>query len=257
MTATTSTLRASWAADIRLALSFLTRLPVTAPDSLPANGLANAMRAFPVAGVVVGLIAGAAFWAAARLLTPTLAGLLAVFAQVLTTGGLHEDGLADTADGFGGRDRARRLEIMRDSRIGSYGVLALVLAVAIRASAIAAFAAVPLTGLLALVAAGTLSRAVMPLAMRLTPPARADGLGHGAGKPSPTTVGTALLLAALAAALCLPPAAAAMAFLVAIAVAFLGCSLAENRIGGYTGDVLGAIQQAVEVAVLLTAVAAA
>ncbi len=252
-TASTTT----WLQDLRIAVSFLTRLPIAAPERLPANGLARAMRAFPVAGAVVGAIGGLAFWAAALLLTPTLAGLLAVLAMVWTTGGLHEDGLADTADGFGApRERARRLEIMRDSRIGSFGVLALVLAVGIRATALAAFAAVPAAGLLALVAAAALSRAVMPVAMRLAPPARADGLGYGAGKPPAATAALAMLLGALVAALCLPPVIAAMAVLVAVAVTFVLCALAENRIGGYTGDVLGALQQAVEISVLLTAVAA-
>lgn len=245
-----------WLADIRIALSFLTRLPVAPVMDLPANGLAGAMRAFPVAGVVVGLIGGCVFWASAQILTPVLGGLLAVLATMALTGGLHEDGLADTADGFGGRDREKRLEIMRDSRVGTFGVLALVLSVGLRAAALAGLATPPVLGLLALVAAGALSRAVMPLAMRLAPPARTDGLGHGAGKPAPRTVMLALSVAAVTTLVCLPFEAAALAVVVTIAVAFAGCGIAARRIGGYTGDVLGALQQAVEIAVLLTVVAA-
>ncbi len=244
-----------WFADVRIALSFLTRLPVAPVMPLPANGLADAMRAFPVAGAVVGLIGGCVYWASAQILTPALGGLLAVLATMTLTGGLHEDGLADTADGFGGRDRAHRLDIMRDSRVGTFGVLALVLSVGLRTAALAGLAAMPAVGLVAMIAAGALSRAVMPLAMRLVPPARTNGLGHGAGKPVPRTVLLALSVATVTALVCLPPDTAALAVVVAMAVAFVTCGLAERRIGGYTGDVLGALQQAVEIAVLLTVVA--
>lgn len=244
----------SWLFDLRVALSFLTRLPVPAVPTLPANGLARAMRAFPLAGAAIGLGAGAVFWAASQMLTPALAALLAVAAAVWLTGGLHEDGLADTADGFGGsRDRHRRLEIMRDSRIGSFGVLAVVLAVALRAAALATLA--PLAGLLALVSAGALSRAVMPVMMRLVPPARSDGLGYGAGKPASAIAATAMLLAAAVALACLPWPAAVAAVVVALAAVFALGGLARRRIGGFTGDVLGALQQLTEIAVLLLAVA--
>lgn len=250
----TATHPQSWLFDLRVAVTFLTRLPLPAVPSLPANGLARAMRAFPLAGAAVGVSAGAVFWAASQGLTPALAGLLAVAAAVWLTGGLHEDGLADTADGFGGgREPMRRLEIMRDSRIGSFGVLAVVLAVAVRGAALAALA--PLAGLLALVAAGALSRAVMPVMMRLLPPARSDGLGHGAGKPASATAATAMLLAAAIAFACLPWLAAAAAVAATMAVAFALGRLAEQRIGGFTGDVLGALQQVTEIAVLLLAVA--
>lgn len=248
---------APWATDLRIALSFLTRLPVTAPGSLPANGLARAMRAFPLAGAAVGAISGAVLLAALPPLTPAIAAVLAVLAAVWVTGGLHEDGLADTADGFGGAgDRTRRLAIMRDSRIGSFGVVALVLSLGLRASALAALAADPAAAVLALIAAGALSRAVMPVAMRLAPPARSDGLGFGAGKPPAGTAATAMLLAAATALACLPFAGAVAAVLAAMATTFGLCRLAERKIGGFTGDVLGALQQGVEIAVLLVAVAA-
>lgn len=244
----------SWPADLRIALGFLTRLPVPQPEALPGDGLARAMRAFPLAGAVVGLLAGGAFWLAAQAFPPAVAAVLAVAAAAWLTGGLHEDGLADTADGFGGgRDVARRLEIMRDSRIGSYGVLALALSLALRIAALAALA--PLAGLLALVAAGAVSRAAMPLAMRLLPPARSDGLGRGAGRPAAATVAVAVLLAAVVALAALPPVAALAALAAALAVTAALVRLAVRRIGGYTGDVLGALQQGVEAAVLLCAVA--
>jgi cobalamin synthase len=120
---------AAWRVDLAAALTFLTRLPlpeaVTEPDRPP--DLARATRAMPLAGAAIGLGGGAVYWLSAGLgLTPAIAGLLAVAATILVTGALHEDGLADSADGlFAGAESARRLEIMRDSRIGAYGTLAL------------------------------------------------------------------------------------------------------------------------------------
>lgn len=246
----------TWIFDLRVALAFLTRLPVGPDEPMPPNGLAATMRAFPLTGVVVGGFAGLVQWATADALGPVLAALLAVAGAVWLTGGLHEDGLADTADGFGGRGgRSKRLEVMRDSRIGTYGVLALGLCLAVRVAALASLLPGG-AGLAALVAAGALSRAVMPLTMRLLPPARADGLGFGAGKPKPGTVLTAVVLALAVALLCLGVKVGLLATVAAfIAMAWLNRA-AERQLGGYTGDTLGAVQQAVEAAVLLAVVAA-
>src|SRR5690606_31782388 len=140
--------------------------------------LAQAAWAFPLAGLVVGL-AGAAVLALGGLagLPAMLAALLAVGATILATGGLHEDGLADLADGTGGATREKRLEIMRDSRIGSYGVLALILAVGLRAAAIAALFGQPWLAAAGMVGLAAASRAGMAAGLRLMPPARAGGLG--------------------------------------------------------------------------------
>src|SRR5581483_1985388 len=119
-----------WRDDLVTASLFLTRLPLArllrAPPPASAEALTHALRAFPLVGAAIGLIAALVYWVAALFgLAPLPGALLAVGATVLLTGGLHEDGLADCADGFGGgRDRDSKLAIMRDSRIGSYGVLA-------------------------------------------------------------------------------------------------------------------------------------
>lgn len=239
------------AADAHLALAFLTRLPL--PDTGPyvPGALARAMRLFPLAGAVVGLAAGAVFMLAGLVLPPLAAALLALLTAVAVTGALHEDGLADTADGLGARgDRERRLAVMRDSRTGAFGVLALLFSLALRAAALAA-APTPWAGLGALVAAQSLSRAMPPAMMQVLPPARADGLGAGAGHPHAGIAATALVLgcglAFLAAGLAAAPAIVA-ALVAAAAVAWL----ARRCFGGFTGDILGAGQQMAEIAILLT-----
>lgn len=251
--------RASRAHELRVATAFLTRLPVgraPLPDDLP---LATAAWAFPLVGAALGVLAGAGFAAGVALgLGPWLAALAALGVQLLATGALHEDGLADVADGFGGgAEPATRLAIMRDSRIGSYGVCALGLALAARAGAMAALAE-PAAVLGALVAAGALSRAVLPLAMRWPGRARTDGLAVAAGRPGAGTVAVALLLGlAAACALAVAGSFPAVAVAAAVSLAAMGAvaALARSRIGGLTGDVLGAAQQAAEVAVLCAAVA--
>ena len=156
-------------ADAHLALTFLTRLPLPANGPCVPGALARAMRLFPLAGAVVGLAGGGVFVLAHSAVPPLLAALLAVLATVLVTGALHEDGLADTADGLGARGgRENRLAAMRDSRSGVYGVLALVFSVAVRAAALAA-APAALAGLGACVAAAALSRATIPAVMQVLP----------------------------------------------------------------------------------------
>ena len=158
-------------ADIAVAVGFLTRLPV--PGAGGAGRLAAAAGWFPLVGAGVGAVgagvAAAALWAG---FGPWLAAVFAVGAQAALTGALHEDGLADAADGLGGRDRAARLRIMRDGAVGSYAAVTLVLALAARIGAIAAHAegGAPAA---ALVASGAVSRAAMVAAMRGMPPARA------------------------------------------------------------------------------------
>lgn len=254
-----------WTQDAALALVFLTRLPL--PPIAPLNGplaqgaAARATGWFPLVGALVGLAGGAVLALAAALNLPPLAGaLLALAATVRLTGGLHEDGAADVADGFGGgRDTARKLEIMRDSRVGSYGVLALVFSVAIRAAALAALP-VP-AAVAALVAAGALSRCGLAGLALALPPARRDGLGAAQGRPAAATVLLALLLgiAVAAAALWATSLAEALAAAVpaALAAVWAMAALARRQIGGQTGDVFGAAQQVAEAAVLLTLAALA
>ncbi|MGQ9365574.1 adenosylcobinamide-GDP ribazoletransferase [Azospirillum sp. ST 5-10] len=241
--------------DLALAVVFLTRLPLRLRRTPGDDALGRAMGWFPLVGAAVGALGAAAYaLAAAANLPPPVAALLALGTTVWVTGALHEDGLADVADGFGGgRDRARKLEIMRDSRIGSYGALALLLVLGLRAAALAALAA-PAAVAAALVSAGACSRAVLPVLARTMPPARRDGLAATQGRPP---VGSAVLAVLLAALLALAGAGAAAPVVVlaaALAAAAVG-GLASRQVGGYTGDVLGSAQQAAEVAGLLVLVA--
>src|SRR5262245_12660629 len=165
--------------DIGICLSFYTRLPVRMADG---RSFADAQWAAPVAGLAVGAIGWLAFFLADAFgLPPGISGALAVASTVFVTGALHEDGLADTADGLGGGGtRERKLEIMRDSRIGTFGALALLFSVLLRSAALSALASSSLV-FLALIASHAAGRAVMPVFMRLVPPARADGLSANAG----------------------------------------------------------------------------
>jgi adenosylcobinamide-GDP ribazoletransferase len=183
------------------------------------------------------------------------AALLAMLAGLALTGALHEDGLADTADGFfGGHDREGRLAIMSDSRHGTFGVLAIVLSVLLRAAALAQIGEVVLVGL-ALIAAHAASRAALPLAMRTLAPARAEGLGVTAGRPPLPLAVAALVIGLTIALAALGPERGAMTIVLAGLMLFGLGVVAQRRIGGYTGDVLGAFQQIGEIVMLLTAAA--
>ncbi|MBE0453772.1 MAG: adenosylcobinamide-GDP ribazoletransferase [Roseovarius sp.] len=236
--------------DLALALGLLTRLPVPVRDT--ARG-ARAAWAWPLAGAVLGGLAALVGWAALALGLPApVAGLLALGALVMTSGALHEDGLADTADGiWGGWTRERRLEIMRDSRIGSYGVIALTLSLALRGVALTyLFEAGPGAAAAAIVTSAMLSRAAMAGAMAALPHARKSGLAQAQGRPPAATVGLAAGLA-MGGAVLLCGASGLVAAGAAALVAAVIARLARVKIGGQTGDVLGAVQQGAEIAVLL------
>jgi adenosylcobinamide-GDP ribazoletransferase len=235
------------------ALSLLSRLPL--PD-LPAAAFKTAPRhvwAFPLVGALLGtltLLAGTvALWLD---LPPAACAGVMLGVSMLLTGAMHEDGLADTCDGFwGGFDRARRLEIMKDSQIGSYGVLALVLVTGLRWVALTMLVE---TGLWPLIAVAALSRGVLPLLMATTRPARNSGLSHDVGRPA---LGPALWAFGLAALVGLLFSGWAMFGLATLALAALWLirRLAMRKIGGQTGDVLGAAQQVSETVMLLFLVA--
>ena len=213
--------------------------------------LADTVRAWPVVGVLVGALAGAALWLGASAgLSPLAASFVALIVAALATGALHEDGLADVADGFGGgADKAKKLRIMRDSHIGTYGVLALVLAVGMKAGSLSGFND-PALAAAAVIVAHTLSRAVLPMVMVVLAPARTSGLGKAAGRPKREDAAMAAAIGVLIAVLALGVGPG----LVATALAALGVAavawLAQRHIGGYSGDVLGAAQQVAEVLVL-------
>jgi adenosylcobinamide-GDP ribazoletransferase len=233
--------------------AFFTRLPAD-PQASGEWRLADSAWAFPLVGAGIGGAAAFAFLLAQLIgLASWPAALLSVLAGIALTGALHEDGLADTADGFsGGRDREEKLAILRDSRQGTYGVLAIVLSVLLRAAALAGIGDV-IHGGLALIAAHAASRAALPAAMMGLTPARPDGLGAMAGTPradgtiAAALIGTAIALAALG------PVQGAIALCLAGVIVFATAELARSQIGGYTGDVLGAFQQVAEIVILLVA----
>ncbi|UCH74179.1 MAG: adenosylcobinamide-GDP ribazoletransferase [Rhodospirillales bacterium] len=241
-----------WRSAIPVATMFLTRLPVRAP----ASALAGAVIGFPVVGAVVGGIGGVVYglvWLTG--LPPPICALIGVAAMVVLTGALHEDGLGDMADGLAGGTSAEAIRIMRDSRIGGYGVLALIFSVGLRVTTLAAMAE-PLAVLTATVATGTASRTAMAGVMRWLPAAANSGLGAGAGRPERVDVYLAIAAAAILVTVVLGPGMAlALAGGTTIG-AWLVAMLARRRIGGYTGDVLGAAQQAAEIAGLLAIAAA-
>ncbi len=244
--------------DLRAAAAFLTRLPV-APDEVRARDFLNrAGVAFPVVGAGVGAAGGIVYAVAAALGLPPFACAFAALAAIAAlTGALHEDGLADFCDGIGGgRDRHDRLRIMRDSHNGTFGTLALVIGVGLRAALLAGIAAAgPVVA--ALISAGAISRAVLPAVMGLMAPARTDGLGAAAGRPSRprivATLGLAFIIAWIAAGF----GAALFSVILAAAAAGAVALVARRSLGGHTGDVLGTCQQVAEIAVLAVAAAMA
>ena len=171
-------------------------------------------------------------------------------ASAILTGALHEDGLADVADGFGGgRDPAAKLEIMRDSRLGTYGALILLVSFVTKLSALAALP----DGIVvqSLIAAHALARGVLPVMAMSLPYARKDGLAANAGRPDLATAGIAGALALIITLLALPWIEALCAALVASASAIAMALLAQRQIGGQTGDVLGGAEQLSETAILV------
>ena len=250
---TAGTAQPIWA-DVPLAVAFLTRLPVPARHDAGPGALARAGWAFPLAGLLVGGLGAAVIMATAGTgLHPIAAALLALAVMAVITGALHEDGLADFADGLGVHGRERRLEVMRDSRTGAFGVLALVFATGLKATALASVPG-PGSAALALIAAAALSRAVMVPAMAMLAPARADGLSKGAGRPPIWAAGLAVALGLAAFGLLWPlfGGGAIAAAAAGLAAALFMCWAMHAAVGGQTGDTLGAQQQVTELVIYLT-----
>ncbi|MDJ0630941.1 MAG: adenosylcobinamide-GDP ribazoletransferase [Rhodobacter sp.] len=235
--------------DIATAFALLTRIPL--PGAIPDRGAAAAW-AWPLAGLAVGAAAAVTALAAQALgLPPAVSAGIVLAATIAVTGALHEDGLADTADGFwGGWTRERRLDIMKDSRIGSYGVIALILSLGLRWSALTALVA---TGpaAAAILAAAALSRLPMALIMHLLPNAREEGLSAQTGRPGLATVLVATVVA-LAIGLVLLGASLFPAVLILLLTTAAAAAIMQAKIGGQTGDTLGATQQIGEIALLAT-----
>jgi adenosylcobinamide-GDP ribazoletransferase len=240
--------------DLSVSVLFCTRLPLAHSRPFADGEIARAAWAFPLAGVVVGIIGAVIYVVAARAgVPPWPAAALAVAATLGITGALHEDGLADTADGFGGgTTRGDKLAIMRDSRIGTYGVCALILSFVIRVGALASLAD-PAAVAAALIGAHAAARALLPLLMFFLPPARSDGLSYAAGCPSRETTAAGAVLGFLILIGCIGFAPAAVTAIVLAIVLAIIARLSAAQIGGQTGDVCGALEQVGEIAVLVVA----
>lgn len=254
-----------------IALQFLTRVPVPGwvGTGFEPGWLNRCVVHFPLVGALVGTVGVAVLWLASLWWTPLVAALLAVTTTVWITGAFHEDGLADTFDALGGSvPRERALEIMKDSRIGTYGAAALGLGLALRVSLLAAAASADLAAAaLGLVAAHGLGRAAAVGVMAWLP--YAGDAAHAKAKPLATAVDRSATTAALLAAVILMASITALgmlafptsstdwalrlpaAVLAAVGVVLLVRRWMRVRLGGYTGDTLGATEQLTEVAVLM------
>ncbi|HEY0438752.1 MAG TPA: adenosylcobinamide-GDP ribazoletransferase [Xanthobacteraceae bacterium] len=237
------------------ALRFMTVLPLPKTGSLEPEWLTHSAKYFPLAGILVGALSAAVLLVASEIFTGALPALLAVTAAILFTGALHEDGLADTADALGGgRTREARLAIMKDSRIGTYGALALGLGIALRVAAL--MAVPPQWGAAALIAAhggGRLAAFAVMAALPYAGERSAGKVAHSSERYGLTQIVPAGLFAlvSLAPALWLDIVAAVVAFDIAALAALWLALRARRLLGGYTGDVLGAAEQVFEIALLL------
>jgi adenosylcobinamide-GDP ribazoletransferase len=213
--------------------------------------LARAYRAFPLVGAFVGVVIGCVDLLLLRIGVPAIAAAaLALGAAVLLTGALHEDGLTDVADGFGGgAHKVRKLEIMRDSRLGTYGALALLVTFVAKAGALAVLPRGDV--ILDMMAVHALARAPLAVMAAHMAYARTDGLAASAGRPDAKTAFAACVVAVVIALICLPFGVAMKAALLVAIAAFCMAILAQRQIGGQTGDVLGSAEQVAEVALLL------
>ncbi|MGI9464558.1 MAG: adenosylcobinamide-GDP ribazoletransferase [Aestuariivirgaceae bacterium] len=249
-----------WLGSLRDCLMFLTGLPVPQRPDDEVQPLARFVHGFPLAGAIIGLLSGLVLVAGAGIgLNTALAATCAVLASVLITGGLHEDGLADVADGFGGGNTPeRKLEIMRDSRTGPYGVLALIFAVLLKVLALTALLSASggtWPAAMVLIGAAALSRSFMALLMHSLPPARSSGRSAEAGRPSRQGAHYAL---GMGLAVSLPVLwyscgwwPALTAILAGFAVYYIIRRISSEQIEGQTGDVLGATQLITEIAMLI------
>lgn len=248
--------RKTWWLDLMVVLSLLTRIPIKVPENA-YDRQAEAVWAYGL----IGMLWAAIVWLGCMVgfllgLPPMVSALIGLALGIILTGAMHEDGLADSADGlWGGHDPARRLEIMKDSAIGTYGVLALVISFALRWGL--------LVGLLeaefamgGLMIAAVIGRALMAVVMANLPHARHDGLSHSVGRPDfqPAYAGLAL---AVVIGLVFGGFSGLLACAVAALTAWACARIALAKIGGQTGDILGATGQLTELVALMVLLACA
>ena len=238
--------------NLRLALAFLTRIPLTPAEPItfpsPAIGVW-----FPVAGLVIGGLVGGVYWLAAQVLPTTSSAVIAIAFGVMLTGGFHEDGLADTFDALGGgQDRESVLRIFKDSRLGTFGVAALILSLLLKVTLLGTLGAT--AGLFILMAAHALGRGITAATMGFAAPAT-TGLGTSlmTGFTRVHAIGVGALGLAIGASLV--GAIAVVGLVLTVVIAAMLVRWSTGKAGGVTGDVLGAIEQFGELAVLAAAVA--
>ncbi len=246
------------AAAALFALQLLTRVPIPAAIGFSQARQGKAVGYYPLVGVLIGAVLAAVWWAAGQLFPEPVSVLLSITAGLLLTGAMHEDGLADTVDGLGGGNATAALSIMRDSRIGVFGALALVSVLSLKAAAMLALPAAAL--LVGLVLAHALSRLSLILVVATS---RYAGENFGS-KPTAVGIGAAGLALSLLTGLAVCALAWMLLPVSALASGVAGLTLGhgasrllfERKLGGYTGDCLGATQQLSELGVWLGLLAA-
>lgn len=242
---------AALAADLITCLKFSTRLPIAPATAIDGAELARALWALPLAGAIVGMCGTAVYCLAALTNVPPVpAAALAIATTAVVTGCLHEDGLADVADGLGGATRAHRLQTMRDSQIGTYGACALIIALLLRVTSLASLGE-PRLAASALIVSHVAARASLPMFMYALPPARTDGLAAAAADVPIGVAAIAALSGVVAVGLGLGLKAAALAVVAMAFVVMWARGFCLRQFGGQTGDVLGALEQTGEIVVLL------
>ncbi len=241
--------------DFFAALMLLTRIPVSwekiSPDHPP--DMARCLWAYPLIGLVLGLLAAMSFYGFIFIGIPiSIAAILLLVVMVFLTGAFHEDGLADTADGFGGgQNSERKLKIMRDSRIGAYGALALILAFAVKLFSLLELTVMQV--MQTILVASVVSRLMIVYMLFVLDPARKDSLSTQSGKPTGNVIIFTTASAFLYAGVFMDILMVLIMFLLASTVMFLFSRLAKVQVGGYSGDILGATQQLTEISVLVCA----
>ncbi len=246
------------AAIFLLSLQFLTRIPVPASNLYSAERLNASARYYPLIGFIVGALCAGLFWALSLSLPPYLALALSMAASLLITGAFHEDGLADTFDGIGGgHDRDQALTIMKDSRLGTYGTAALCMALFIKFASLVSLSSAWIVG--ALIVGHGLSRLSSVLVIATSTYARLDGKAKPVAdgiSPISLTVAAVISLVGLIASLVVFPLAALGLACAGLVIGHVAMRILIGRkLGGYTGDTLGAVQQVSEIGFYLGLVA--
>ena len=238
--------------DVQISGSFLTRLPFRASNEVCVGDLRAASWSFPIIGLLIGLLSSAIFFLATHInLNPFVSGMLCVAFGCIVSGGLHEDGLADTCDGLlGGKDAQSKLDIMRDSSIGGYGAIALIFSVGIRCLILGGLSE-PEVVMVALIVGSSFSRSLLPFVTVAFRHARSEGLAVHWGRCSLKRASISFLIGAFIFLMCFGIFETVLVLMVVLFVSGGFLVIACSQIGGYSGDILGACQQISEITVLL------